>query len=114
MATRKTTDDTVTVKMTGAHTYKTGASTRRTLPQGWSGSVPAAIGAAIEKAGKGKIQKPKAADKTKAVKKPTKAVKKPTKAATSAPAATAGAIAPAATGGQAQGGAPASGDGATG
>ena len=31
MATRKTTDDTVTVKMTGAHTYKTGPSTRRTL-----------------------------------------------------------------------------------
>ena len=107
MATRKTTDDTVTVKMTGAHTYKTGPSTRRTLPQGWSGPVPAAIGAEIEKAGKGKIQKPKAADKT-------KAAKKPTKAATTAAAATAGATDSAATGGQAQGGAPASGDGATG
>lgn len=107
MATRKTTDDTVTVKMTDGHTYKTGPSTRRTLPQGWSGSVPAAIGAEIEKAGKGKIQKPKAADKT-------KAAKKPTKAATSAPATPAGATDPAATGGQAQGGAPASGDGANG
>jgi|GEM_PF-4940165 len=107
MATRKTTDETVTVKMTGAHTYKTGPSTRRTLPQGWSGSVPAAIGAEIEKAGKGKIQKPKAAEKT-------KAAKKPTKAATTAPAATAGATDPAATGGQAQGGGSASGDGATG
>jgi len=107
MATRKTTDDTVTVKMTGAHTYKTGPSTRRTLPQGWSGPVPAAIGAEIEKAGKGKIQKPKAAVKP-------KAAKKPTKAATAAPAAKAAATAPSGTGGQAQGGAAGSGDGATG
>lgn len=107
MTTRKTTDETVTVKMTGAHTYKTGASTRRTLPEGWSGPVPAAIGAEIEKAGKGKIQKPKASEKP-------KAAKKTTKAATTAPAATAGATDPAATGGQAQGGGSASGDGATG
>lgn len=78
MATRKTTDETVTVKMTGAHTYQTGPSTRRTLPEGWSGPVPAAIGAEIEKAGKGEIQKPKAAAKPKAAKK--------SKAETTAPA----------------------------
>ena len=87
MATRKTTDETVTVKMTGAHTYKTGASTRRTLPEGWSGPVPAAIGAEIEKAGKGKIQKPDATEKPKAAKKSTKAAttKPATKAETTAP-----------------------------
>ena len=125
MATRKTTDDTVTVKMTGAHTYKTGASTRRTLPEGWSGPVPAAIGAEIEKAGKGKIQKPDATEKPKAAKKSTKAAttKPATKAETTAPtkaaettasAANAGETAPAAPGGSAGGGTPGAGDGATG
>ncbi|WP_417741499.1 hypothetical protein [Salipiger sp.] len=133
MATRKTTDETVTVKMTGAHTYKTGASTRRTLPEGWSGPVPAAIGAEIEKAGKGKIQKPTATEKPKAAKKQTKAeTTTPAKAEattpatkveatatataeeTTASAAKAGETAPAAPGGSAERGAPGAGDGATG
>lgn len=58
MAKSKASAASVSVTMTGAHTYQTGPSTRRTLPAGWSGPVPAEVAAEIEKAGKGAKVKP--------------------------------------------------------
>ncbi|EPX82096.1 hypothetical protein [Salipiger mucosus] len=43
----------VHVKMSAAHTYKTGLSTRRTLPEGWTGEVPADVAKEIEAEKKG-------------------------------------------------------------
>lgn len=63
MAKRKTSeaqaaDEDVRVIMTAAHTYQTGPSTRRTLPAGWKGNVPASLAAEIEKAGAGAKAQP--------------------------------------------------------
>ncbi|MGR3438775.1 hypothetical protein [Salipiger abyssi] len=63
MAKRKTSeeqaaDEDVRVIMIAAHTYQTGPSTRRTLPAGWKGNVPASLAAEIEKAGAGAKAKP--------------------------------------------------------
>lgn len=68
MPKRKTTEAPVTVKMTEAHTYRTGPSTRRTLPAGWIGAVPAEVAAEIEKAGNGGAVKTKPADKARPAK----------------------------------------------
>lgn len=46
--------DEIHVTMTSAHTYRTGPSLKRTLPQGWAGYVPEAVAKEIEKAGAGK------------------------------------------------------------
>ncbi|WP_422074102.1 hypothetical protein [Tranquillimonas rosea] len=52
----------VRVEMTAAHTYRTSATSHRTLPAGWRGTVPAEIGREIEKAKRGAVIKPQPKD----------------------------------------------------
>ncbi|SER49872.1 hypothetical protein SAMN04490244_101270 [Tranquillimonas rosea] len=52
----------VRVEMTASHTYRTSATSHRTLPAGWRGTVPAEIGREIEKAKKGAVIKPQPKD----------------------------------------------------
>ncbi|ETW10631.1 hypothetical protein ATO8_21246 [Roseivivax marinus] len=47
----------VQVTVTTSHTYRTGPSTTRTLPAGWSGDVPVAVADEIEAAGTGRRDK---------------------------------------------------------
>lgn len=45
---KKTSTELVRVKMTGDFTYKLDGSSKRTLPKGWAGPVPASIAELIE------------------------------------------------------------------
>ncbi|NDV51557.1 hypothetical protein [Salipiger sp. PrR003] len=98
MAKKTKARDLVRVKMTGDHTYKLDASSKRTLPAGWSGPVPAAVADEIEKEKKGARVGADAADKTEtdAVKKAAAKAAAPAKpAAAKTNPATAGATDPA-------------------
>lgn len=54
----KTTGPDVRVKMIAPHSYRLDARTKRSLPKGWSGLVPAAIADEIEAAGTGERDEP--------------------------------------------------------